>query len=208
MNQKPLFVLAIGTTVLLLLFVIVTQVIHHVTPDPKENWRWSDRWDVNPPKPEHKPEPKPEPKPDPKPEGQIFTTNYEEGLKLAEQHNMRAVLFFHASWCKYCKKMENEVFVDPKVKEALKKYVLVMVDTDNNRQVASKYKVEGIPALHMVNSKGEDVQKGANYLDVNKFIAWLNAQPQPQQPQQPQKPQKPTRPHIFNRDEIQSDDPN
>jgi thioredoxin-related protein len=181
MNNKTLLTIAVTITVLVAAFIITDQ-LHKGIFGSRDNWQWSDQWgngsNIPNQQPNQKPNPKPDFKPDPKPETekpktQITTNSYTEALRLSADKNMKVVLFFHASWCKWCKKMTQESFSDDKVKELLKNYILADIDTDSNREVASKYKVAGIPALFMIDSKGSIIQQD-NYMDAKKFADWLD----------------------------------
>jgi thiol:disulfide interchange protein len=173
-TQKTLIVVVLVGTILMGSFIVYDQYSKgRFSSHAGENWQWRDQW---PNSQQYKPEVvKPEIKPEVKPEikvDQISTTVYGEAIDLAKKKDMKVVLFFHANWCKWCKKMENESFSDDKVKQALKKYILASLDADQNENATSKYGVSGIPALIMIDGKGNVIKK-ANYMDASKFVSWL-----------------------------------
>ncbi len=65
------------------------------------------------------------------------------------------VLDFSAEWCVWCKKLE------PTLKELEKKYngsvEFQTIDTDKESQLATTYKIKGLPTLVFINKNGEEV---------------------------------------------------
>jgi thioredoxin-related protein len=46
---------------------------------------------------------------------QLKTYSFEEAEKLSKENPKPFVIFIHASWCKYCKMMENSTFKNPEI---------------------------------------------------------------------------------------------
>ncbi len=84
--------------------------------------------------------------------------------------------FSGSDWCGWCRKMDEEVFSQPKfVREASKKYVLVMIDSPSDKSILSKvarkqnqklvekYSVSGFPTVVIANPEGERVGGHSGY---------------------------------------------
>jgi len=68
----------------------------------------------------------------------------------AKREGKPVILDFYATWCTDCVRMEKTTFADPRVRAALKNYVLLQADvTDNNDAsiaIKQKFGVFGPPA--------------------------------------------------------------
>ncbi len=85
----------------------------------------------------------------------VWLNSYEAGLEKAKQENKPVLLYFWATWCKYCRQMNEEVYPDPEVNSLLReRFVLVAVNIDKNKEVAQKYGVQYPPAEVFVDAEG------------------------------------------------------
>ncbi len=71
-----------------------------------------------------------------------FSTETEKGLKLIE---------FYADWCGFCTRQEP-------ILEELDKIWIGRVNTDENREIAKKYKINSLPSFVLLKD-GEEVEK-------------------------------------------------
>ncbi len=154
---------------------------------PTSNWRWDDRWNPNGPNvvPNVPVQPQPQPiQPQPiQPQQDMRASTYQEALTMSGQYGMPIVAVFEADWCGWCQKLKTSIGSE-KVKTALKGYVFVEINTDNNRQVSSKFGVSGLPSYVITNHKEEKLKFGSGYKDADGFASWLN---NPQLMNQPKK---------------------
>ncbi|MGZ5044158.1 MAG: thioredoxin family protein, partial [Methylobacter sp.] len=85
----------------------------------------------------------------------------------------------YADWCISCKEMETYTFADPRVKQALKGYVLLQADvtknSDDDKALLEKFSLIGPPAILFFGSDTQE--KTANrvigYQDAEAFIKSL-----------------------------------
>lgn len=138
---------------------------------PRNNWQWQDEWPKTPESPQ---QPESSPEQPVKPQTQVRTTNLSEGKSLAEQNRMNMMVSFHADWCGPCKQMQSTTFKDEKVKEALKKYVLVDLNSDQNKAAVKEFEVEGLPTNIIAHSDGRVVDKVVGFKDAAAFSEWLD----------------------------------
>jgi thioredoxin-related protein len=103
--------------------------------------------------------------------------DFEEAKKQAAKEGKLILIDFSGSdWCGWCKKMDEEVFAQAKfVKEASKKFVLVMIDNPRDKSILSslarrqnselkeKFSVSGYPTVVIANPKGERVGGHSGY---------------------------------------------
>ena len=72
-------------------------------------------------------------------------------IQQAAEHQQPVMLDFYADWCISCKEMEAYTFTDPRVKQALKTYLLLQVDVTKNSEtdqsLLKKFNLIGPPAI-------------------------------------------------------------
>ncbi|HEY8219906.1 MAG TPA: protein-disulfide reductase DsbD [Methylobacter sp.] len=103
----------------------------------------------------------------------------EARIHQAAANHQPVMLDFYADWCISCKEMETYTFADPRVKQALKGYVLLQADvtknSDDDKALLEKFSLIGPPAILFFGSDTQE--KTANrvigYQDVETFIKSL-----------------------------------
>lgn len=113
-----------------------------------------------------------------------WLTDYDKALRQAKKEDKLVVIDFFATWCAPCKKMEKTTFADERVQRKMLKFVPVKIDVDRQRQIAIKYRIEGMPTTMIVGSDGKPITSAIGYLDADRFLKVLsrvksNAQAQP-----------------------------
>ncbi len=104
----------------------------------------------------------------------IAWNGYDKGLALAKEKKKKIYINFHADWCGYCRKMEKETFVDPKVIAFLNdNYIAVRINSDKEPQLSRKFNVRGLPANIFLTEQGEAIGNQPGYLDPKSFLEVL-----------------------------------
>lgn len=111
---------------------------------------------------------------------------YEEALDKARKEDKFVMVDFYATWCKWCKKLDQETYPDPKVKEAVEAdFIPVKIDSESSKkvvhemrqvtmaQLADIYQVQGYPALWFLDKNGNKVKLLDGYLPPEDFVAYL-----------------------------------
>lgn len=87
---------------------------------------------------------------------------------------------FYADWCLPCKRMEAEVFPDPRVAAALARFVVAKIDCTRPEMPGARYKNEvlktpAMPYLALFDAAGEPRPDLGHdgYLEVDEFLALL-----------------------------------
>lgn len=60
---------------------------------------------------------------------------FEQLSDSLELRPKKTLLFFHADWCAYCRKMEKSVFTDPSIIRSLKEYYVVRFDAESTEPI-------------------------------------------------------------------------
>lgn len=101
-------------------------------------------------------------------------TDLNSALEEAKKTNKPIFIDFHAQWCSYCKKLDENTLSDPQVQEKLKsKYILAKIDTDKYPNIASDYKIYGLPTIVYLNSNGIETKRNEGYLGPNELLNQL-----------------------------------
>ena len=101
-----------------------------------------------------------------------WQTNFEAAKKIAAKENKAILMDFAGSdWCKWCMKLDKEVFSQQAFKDYAKdNLVLMLVDFPRtkelpaaekaaNDKLAEKYGIEGFPTVVLVDGKGNVIAK-------------------------------------------------
>lgn len=68
--------------------------------------------------------------------GQIFPNNFEDALLKGKSENKRIVVKIYTDWCVWCRKMDNEVYLDEKVKKILKSdFVVASLNAESLNEI-------------------------------------------------------------------------
>lgn len=104
----------------------------------------------------------------------------ENRIKQAAANHQPVMLDFYADWCISCKEMETYTFADPRVKQALKGYVLLQADVTNNsdddKALLTKFNLIGPPAILFfgLDHQEKTASRVIGYQDVETFIKSLH----------------------------------
>ncbi|MBN1510238.1 MAG: thioredoxin family protein [Sedimentisphaerales bacterium] len=107
-------------------------------------------------------------------EGSVtWSQSYDVGTQVAAMEKSPVLLFFTASWCPWCHRLEREVLVEPKVASELRKFVCVKLDVDKNHDVAMAYGVASMPRIVVINTHREIIGDWLGYHDAGEFLRLL-----------------------------------
>ena len=105
--------------------------------------------------------------------------------KLSQSKKIR-MIYFTADWCKWCKKMEKDVFSDQEINDYLKKHFLPFradIDRISRIEYKSEYltvkelsslqNVKSYPTILFLNSSLESIGELTGYHDKENFMKVL-----------------------------------
>ena len=97
-----------------------------------------------------------------------------EGLKKAQKAKQIVFVDFWAEWCVPCKRMLKTTYVDPKVVARAKKFVPVLLNADKSKDITGKYKIEAIPVVLFLDTKGKVLARGDGYMNADKMLKLMD----------------------------------
>jgi len=169
--EKSKFVM-IGVIVFLSIILFVVWNIKHQTFEgDRTNWQWSNNWNSDQTQsqpPINRPDQQPPINPN-----QPMAQNFEQAKQISQQSGKPVLAFFGASWCNWCKKIEQETLTDESVRAAMANYVYIKIDADTNKNLVSQYKVRGLPTFFIMDSNGTELKKESGFMDANKMREFL-----------------------------------
>lgn len=92
------------------------------------------------------------------PQEQAQAMSLEEGIRLAREQNKLIFLYVTADWCGYCRLLDQEFKESEEFKKIIgEHYVWVTLDFDENPTVVSRFRLQGPPALIILDQNGEGI---------------------------------------------------
>lgn len=95
----------------------------------------------------------------------------------AEASHKLIMVDFWAAWCKYCEKLDQTTYVDPRVVAAISKdFVAVKVNTEGRRdetEFAEEHGVEGLPTIGFFTASGRPVARIDGYTKADDFLSMV-----------------------------------
>lgn len=104
-----------------------------------------------------------------------FLTSYEAAVSAAQAENKPVVVVFSAAWCPPCQAMKKTVYPSKEVTPLHDMFVWAYLDTDveANAKAAEKHRVNGIPHIEFLNSKGKSLGNQVGSTNPAEFAGTL-----------------------------------
>jgi len=107
-------------------------------------------------------------------DGIKWTAELDEALRLSQKYHVPVLLHFSSDHCPPCRLLEERAFKSPEVIKAVHEdYIPVMINVDQLREIAHKYKVEQWPTDLLLNSSGEVMHRGVSPQDPKQYVKML-----------------------------------
>ncbi|MEZ6047121.1 MAG: thioredoxin family protein [Planctomycetaceae bacterium] len=102
-------------------------------------------------------------------------------LEIAEVNNRPIVVFFTASWCGPCQSVKRTTMQNPSVIQKVgANFVPVMLDFDQNRQLASQLNVNVVPTILVLNPSADSLLYKVTNTSAGMFVRELESAKQQQ----------------------------
>ncbi len=96
-------------------------------------------------------------------------SNVKSALRKAKSKKKPVMVYFYTNWCSWCERLERETYSDLKVSKLARKFILVKVNGDRDRDTVEKYDIRGYPAVLFLGSKGNTIQQVEGYVGPDDF---------------------------------------
>ncbi|MCC6407927.1 MAG: thioredoxin domain-containing protein [Planctomycetes bacterium] len=97
----------------------------------------------------------------------------DDAFALARERSAPVLLFLGASWCRFCKELDEFVLSDERVARVItQRFVPIRVDKDRRPDIDARYSKGGWPTLAYLDDQGELIASDA-YLEVDELLPRL-----------------------------------
>ncbi len=103
----------------------------------------------------------------------FFEGTLNEALAKSAKENKPLFLDVVTSWCGYCKKMKQNIFIDKEVATYFNKnFICIEIDAEHGdgRTIAKKYGVSSYPTFIIINKNEKPILTTEGYLDAKDFL--------------------------------------
>lgn len=105
-----------------------------------------------------------------------WETDLPRAVELARQTNRPLLLHFWTPQCVPCRRLEHNVFNQPRVARALHThFVPVKIDATEHPELAEKYRVNSVPRDVIVTASDQEIHRLFTPQDPDQYIAQLSA---------------------------------
>jgi len=105
---------------------------------------------------------------------EIQWQTYQNGITSAQSEGQKIFLHFFASWCGYCKIMDQKTFKDASVVQYLNEnFIPIKVETDQQRELAIQYRVTGLPSNWFLQTDSEKIANRPGYISPEEMFSFL-----------------------------------
>lgn len=106
--------------------------------------------------------------------GDVEWNSYDEALQRSKDENKKIFLNFYASWCRYCKAMDQQTFTDPSIVGYLNDhFISVKVNVEKERDVAALFRISPLPDTWFVAEDGEPIGNRPGFLKAEELLPIL-----------------------------------
>lgn len=105
---------------------------------------------------------------------QFASLSYEKALEKARSENKIVMIDFYTDWCGWCKKMDREVFTDPRMTAASQSIVPIRLNAEKEGEDQARLlSVDGFPTIIFVDGTGKVIQRVVGYTQADKMLRVL-----------------------------------
>lgn len=99
---------------------------------------------------------------------------FERLLKQAQAQKLPVLIDFYADWCKACKELEHDTFMNPSVSKLLHQFFLIRIDSTKGSEILSAiqnhFQVVGLPTVILIDAQGHKSEKIVGISPVDQFL--------------------------------------
>lgn len=107
-------------------------------------------------------------------QGLNITTDVDGAMDEAGIQNKTVALIFDQDSCVYCDMLKEDTLSNEDVqKELNENYIVVLVDINENPEIADEYQIFGTPSIEFLDDNGKAINKIEGFVDSDEFLEIL-----------------------------------
>ncbi len=101
----------------------------------------------------------------------------QDALAEARRQGKPVALFFTATWCGWCRKLESETLPDATVREELAYWYTVRYDADGpvGSALVPTYAAHGFPTVALLDGNGRPIGDASGYSEPARFVSKMQS---------------------------------
>ena len=103
-------------------------------------------------------------------DGVKWLASYDEAIRMAEDKDKPIMIDFYADWCGWCKRLDTDTYVDADVMSKAAKFISLKIDADEETDLSSRYKIQGLPTILFIDHTGEEIHRVVGYRRPRPFV--------------------------------------
>lgn len=97
-------------------------------------------------------------------DSKMWHHDMQKAHKVAITEDKPMVIVFGASWCRFCKKLENETLSDPRMKQYIKQnFIPVHLDLDEEKRIGKILEIKSLPCTVVLSPQADLLGKIVGY---------------------------------------------
>jgi thiol-disulfide isomerase/thioredoxin len=111
-----------------------------------------------------------------------WVRDYRDGIALARESHHPILVDFWSEWCVPCKQMDGELYNNPGVIEASRKFICIRVDADSNAELVSRFAVKSVPTKVFMDPWGTVLLSVSGSTTAQAFLGMMKEIPETFEP--------------------------
>jgi thioredoxin-related protein len=103
----------------------------------------------------------------------VTVYGFEEAVREAKKENKHVLVYFWAPDCVYCREFSETTLNDEDVLFSLQDFATVSCDINQNRRLAKRFRVVGVPNFVFLNGQGRTVSQIPGFVTSDFFLVYL-----------------------------------
>ncbi len=103
-----------------------------------------------------------------------WLNDFDNGLRKAKVDKKVMLIYFHAEWCGWCKKLLQELYDNQNIVSLInKQFICLKVDIDQNPTLAENYQNNIVPTTVFISSNRIELGRIEGYIPPEQFLEYI-----------------------------------
>ncbi|MBN2768354.1 MAG: DUF255 domain-containing protein [Campylobacterales bacterium] len=102
-----------------------------------------------------------------------WNATLDDAISKAQIEDKIIMVFVESEYCRWCKKMKNRTFVNPKVSQQLARIEIVKVMRDDYETLQSFPYIKGVPTMFFITPNKKIIGQIVGYVNATDFLSYF-----------------------------------